>query len=71
MASPLTCSAYPACNREDAERRANVTAREGGWTILSRDWHPDPTHRRGQEGGVLVVRFVASAQEPRRARLGA
>lgn len=62
MTSPLTCSAYPAISREDAERRAKVTAREDGWTILSWDWHPDPTRNRGREGGVLVVRFDALAQ---------
>ena len=71
MASPLTCSAYPATSREEAERHARVTARENGLTILGWDWHPDPTQRRGQEGGVLVVRFNALPQEPRQELLEA
>jgi hypothetical protein len=62
VTASLTCSAYPATSRKEAERRANVTAREDGRTILDWDWHPDPTRRRGRAGGVLVVRFC---QPPR------
>jgi hypothetical protein len=58
VTASLTCCAYPAASRVEAERRASVTAGEDGWTILGWDWHPDPTRRRGREGGVLVVRFL-------------
>gem|GEM_PF-4826800 len=61
MTTSLTCSAYPAMEREEAEDRANLVSRQQGWTILG-DWHPDTTRTLGPESGVLVVRFYALAQ---------